>query len=129
MRNDWDSGNAYAKYVAEAHRRGLSIRSCKQKLESTALETNSSEICPTANTAAPSGIDPAVDRAYVAGIQSALQQRGFFSGAVDGRRGPVTITAICAYQKKAGLPIDGLADRQLLDHIKFSQPQVYASQP
>jgi len=80
-------------------------------------------------TISPSGVAPETFRAYVAGIQRALTERGFFSGQADGTPGNATTRAIRAYQEKAGLPVDGLASKSLLDHITFSQPPIRATAP
>ncbi len=89
-------------------------------------------LCPPAlaqETISPSGIAPETFRAYVAGIQRALAEHGFFSGTADGTPGAATTRAISAYQAKAGLPVDGLASKSLLDHITFSQPPIRATAP
>jgi len=88
--------------------------------------------CPPSmaqETVSPSGVAPETYRAYVAGIQRALAEHGFFSGAPDGAPGTTTTRAISAYQAKAGLPVDGLASKSLLDHITFSQPPIRAVAP
>lgn len=41
----------------------------------------------------------------VAGVQSALQERGYYSYAVDGQMGPLTRSAIARYQRDHRLPI------------------------
>ncbi|MBP2302328.1 peptidoglycan-binding domain-containing protein [Azospirillum picis] len=65
-------------------------------------------------------------QAYVTGTQEALNEHGFRAGSVDGRMGPQTRSAIRSYQKAAKLPVDGCVSQQLLDHLNFSQPKVYA---
>jgi peptidoglycan hydrolase-like protein with peptidoglycan-binding domain len=40
--------------------------------------------------------------------------------------GPRTAAAIRRYQRDAGLPVDGVASRELLDHLKFVLPKTYA---
>lgn len=50
--------------------------------------------------------------------QSLLKELGFFSGNVDGIRGPDTIAAIENYQEKHGLKTDGRVSRKLLDHLE-----------
>jgi len=46
-------------------------------------------------------------------IQQGLADQGFFLGAIDGRFGPKTASAIRAYQKSADLFIDGIPTPQL----------------
>jgi peptidoglycan hydrolase-like protein with peptidoglycan-binding domain len=75
---------------------------------------------------AQDGMAPGIYRAYVQGIQQALAEHGFDAGPADGRMGGKTERAIRAYQKKAGLPVDGKVSQSLLDHIKFTQPRIEA---
>ncbi|MBP2311130.1 peptidoglycan-binding domain-containing protein [Azospirillum soli] len=77
--------------------------------------------------ACPSDSMPSdMQRAYVEGIQAALAEHGFRPGKADGKMGPNTRSAIRAYQKAAKLPVDGCASKELLDHLNFAQPKVYA---
>ncbi|WP_193368382.1 peptidoglycan-binding domain-containing protein [Pelagibius marinus] len=64
--------------------------------------------------------------AYVRGVQKELLAHGYRPGPVDGVAGRQTRAAVRAYQRDAGLPVDGVADKRLLDHLKFAQPKVYA---
>ena len=50
-------------------------------------------------------------RDYVSALQADLQSAGFYDGAVDGVYGPITVTAVEALQRQAGLPVTGLLDR------------------
>lgn len=61
---------------------------------------------------------------YVLGIQQALAMHGYGPGRVDGVMGDDTRRAIRAYQRDAGLKVDGVATVQLLDHLNFAQPQI-----
>jgi len=71
------------------------------------------------------GMPPQMYTAYVTDAQEQLRQAGFNPGGVDGRIGPRTEAAIRAYQKKAGLPVDGCVSKELVDHMHFAQPKVY----
>lgn len=64
---------------------------------------------------------------YVLGIQQALAEHGYGPGRVDGVMGDDTRRAIRAYQRDAGLKVDGVATVQLLDHLNFAQPRVQAA--
>ncbi|MCP4329585.1 MAG: peptidoglycan-binding protein [Alphaproteobacteria bacterium] len=65
-------------------------------------------------------------RAYIIGIQEELAAHGYQPGPADGVMGSQTVAAIRAYQSDAGLPVTGVASKELLDHMKFVLPKVYA---
>lgn len=73
---------------------------------------------------------PLLGEVYVQAIRQKLADHGYRPGSDDGAllvgRMPA---AIKAYQRDAGLPIDGIATRELLDHLMFALPKVYATQP
>lgn len=60
------------------------------------------------------------------GVQKELLAHGYRAGPPDGVAGPRTRAAVRAYQADAGLTVDGRPTRQLLDHLKFALPKVYA---
>jgi peptidoglycan hydrolase-like protein with peptidoglycan-binding domain len=70
---------------------------------------------------------PELQPAYVEGIQRQLLELGFNPGRNDGQLGGRTDAAIRAYQRRAGLPVDGCASKELLDHMSFVQPRVTAT--
>jgi peptidoglycan hydrolase-like protein with peptidoglycan-binding domain len=53
-------------------------------------------------------------------IQTALKDKGYDPGPVDGRMGPQTRAALRAYQKKEGLPVTGKADAKTLAGLKVA---------
>ena len=69
---------------------------------------------------------PQMRRAYIIGIQEELEAHGYYVGQVDGVIGKRTKGAIRQYQRDAGLPVDAVATKELLDHLKFAAPKVYA---
>jgi len=71
-------------------------------------------------------LTPQMEQAYVVGIQKELRAHGYDAGPVDGALGPRTAAAIRRYQRDAGLPVDGVASKELLDHLKFVLPKTYA---
>ena len=73
-----------------------------------------------------SGMPGETYRAYVKGAQEELTRHGYDAGPPDGTLGSRTETAIRRYQRDAGLPVDGCASKELLDHLKFHLPKVYA---
>ena len=46
--------------------------------------------------------------AGIAALQVALHARGLYAGTIDGLSGPVTATAVKRFQRRAGLPADGI---------------------
>ena len=54
------------------------------------------------------------DDATVAAVQRRLARGGYYHGSIDGVIGSGTRTAIRAFERNNGLPIDGVIDRQLL---------------
>lgn len=58
--------------------------------------------------------------AEVEAIQTALQQRGFDPGKVDGQLGPATSKAVRAFQLSIGQTADGFASPDLLDLLGIS---------
>jgi peptidoglycan hydrolase-like protein with peptidoglycan-binding domain len=53
-------------------------------------------------------------------IQTALKEKGYDPGPVDGRMGPKTRSALRAYQKKEGLTATGNADAKTLASLKVT---------
>ena len=81
------------------------------------------------------GADTTTDRmlpsqatAYTLSIQTELAAHGYDPGPADGTLGPQTGRAIMEYQRDAGLPVDGLPSKELLDHLYFALPKVYKGQ-
>lgn len=64
-------------------------------------------------------LDVGLKRAYVVGIQQALEARGYRPGPADGVAGQRTRAAIRRYQSDAGLPVDGQPTPELLNRLKF----------
>ncbi|MEM9684143.1 MAG: lytic murein transglycosylase, partial [Pseudomonadota bacterium] len=62
--------------------------------------------------------DRPLSRAMVLEMQQLLSDRGFDAGTPDGVVGPMTRTAIRAFQKDAGLPPDGFPTSALLDKLR-----------
>jgi hypothetical protein len=54
------------------------------------------------------------DDATVAAVQRRLARGGYYHGSIDGVIGPGTRSAIRAFERNNGLPVDGVIDRQLL---------------
>jgi peptidoglycan hydrolase-like protein with peptidoglycan-binding domain len=67
------------------------------------------------------------DRLVVA-IQKELAALGYFEGSADGIAGEQTRQAVKAYQSKNGLAQTGRLDQKLLDHIRFNNELLTASE-
>jgi peptidoglycan hydrolase-like protein with peptidoglycan-binding domain len=65
--------------------------------------------------------------ALIAAVQSELAALGLFDGQSDGVAGYRTRRAIAEYQRRNGLPSNGKADQELLDHIRFTTKLISAS--
>lgn len=72
------------------------------------------------------GMPEQMRTATIRAIQETLNEKGFNVGPADGAMGPRTRGAIRDYQRKAGLPVDGVASKDVLDHMKFARPEVTA---
>ena len=51
-------------------------------------------------------------------LQARLARKGFYEGEVDGKIGPVSRSAIKAFQASAGLPQDGFASMEVLEVLR-----------
>lgn len=60
------------------------------------------------------------DDATVAAVQRRLAQGGYYHGSIDGVIGPGTRTAVRAFERNNGLPVDGVIDPQLLRTMGLS---------
>jgi membrane-bound lytic murein transglycosylase B len=61
---------------------------------------------------------PALTRADVLALQTALSERGFDSGTPDGMMGPATRDALRRYQRSVGVPADGFPTLELLQRLR-----------
>jgi peptidoglycan hydrolase-like protein with peptidoglycan-binding domain len=66
--------------------------------------------------------------ALIAAVQQELSAHGLFAGEADGLAGERTRAAIKAYQRRNGLAETGRADRQLLDHLRYTGKLLSASE-
>ena len=87
---------------------------------------SSSWIVPVQGSTSVDEMNPGMRNAYIVGIQEELAAHGYRAGPPDGVIGRKTTGAIRQYQRDAGLPVDGRATKELLDHLKFALPKVYA---
>jgi lytic murein transglycosylase len=60
---------------------------------------------------------PALPRAQLIELQTALNQRGFAAGKPDGMMGPATREGLRRYQRSLGLPADGYPTLDLLQRL------------
>lgn len=75
-------------------------------------------VLPKVNARAP--VAHAHSSALVTDVQRQLQQRGYYTAAIDGRAGPATRHAVRDFQAAAGLPVTGVVDARLLAEIKLA---------
>jgi peptidoglycan hydrolase-like protein with peptidoglycan-binding domain len=66
--------------------------------------------------------------ALIAAVQQELSAHGLFAGEADGLAGDRTRAAIKAYQRRNGIAETGRADRQLLDHLRYTGKLLSASE-
>ena len=69
---------------------------------------------------------PIMRAAYLKGIREELVAHGYDPGPDDNAFDDRFATAIQRYQLDAGLRPDGIASKELLDHLLFALPKVYA---
>jgi peptidoglycan hydrolase-like protein with peptidoglycan-binding domain len=62
--------------------------------------------------------------AYIRGIREELIDHGYDGGPEVDSVGPRLTRAVRRYQRDAGLPVDGVLSKELLDHLKFASPRV-----
>jgi murein DD-endopeptidase MepM/ murein hydrolase activator NlpD len=93
---------------------------CRLRLIALPLAVIALAVVPAATAGRDAGL---------AALQVALQSRGFYSGAIDGVKGPDTTAAILRFQRRAGLTPDGIpgtATRKALGrygrHVLGSRP-------
>lgn len=105
------------------------ISSCTRRLAMIALLSALVAVTAGPPAEADTRVDslpPELRRAYMIGIQEELLAHGYHVGPIDGLIGKRTKGAIRQYQRDAGLPVNGVATKELLDHLKFAIPKVYA---
>ena len=69
---------------------------------------------------------PDMRAAYLKSIRAELRAHGY-GAAASGNIGRKDLgDAIRRYQRDAGLTVDGMASKELLDHLMFALPKVYA---
>ena len=69
---------------------------------------------------------PVMRAAYLAGIREELVIHGYDPGPDDGAFGNRFSAAIRRYQSDAGLRPDAVASKELLEHLLFALPKIYA---
>lgn len=75
---------------------------------------------PGVQAAWPRDLQP-LTRSQTVALQTALNERGFDSGAADGLLGPATRGALRRWQRSAGLPADGYPTVELLQRLQQAQ--------
>ena len=60
---------------------------------------------------------PDLQRHVIVGAQNLLAQAGFYRSGIDGEYGPGTADAVRAFQRRAGLPVDGRLNMETLSAL------------
>jgi hypothetical protein len=96
------------------------MRACRPRFAAVLIVLAALVLAPSAASAGNAGI---------AALQVALHARGFYAGTIDGLRGPATTAALKRFQRRAGLPANGIltaATRRALGsygrHVLGSRP-------
>lgn len=108
-----------AEQVAEAQRLAAAV--AVAPASGTSTEAVAADGAATAETAPE---PPPLDPQGLVDLQWQLAVHGYDPGPADGSAGPRTTAAIRHYQADAGLAVDGLPSRALLDHLQFTVPAV-----
>jgi peptidoglycan hydrolase-like protein with peptidoglycan-binding domain len=79
----------------------------------------------------PMAVDPgpAESEALIREIQTVLARKGLYLGAIDGKFGALSRSAITAYEQAEGLPVTGEPSAALLDRMKTAAAAPPASPP
>ncbi len=75
------------------------MRTCRLRFAALPLVLAALVLAPAAAGSRDAGL---------AALQVALQSRGLYAGSIDGLKGPATAKAIKRFQRRAGLPTDGI---------------------
>jgi peptidoglycan hydrolase-like protein with peptidoglycan-binding domain len=77
------------------------MRACRSRSAAVLIVLAALVLAPSAAGSGNAGI---------AALQVALHSRGFYSGTIDGLKGPSTTFALMRFQRRAGLPADGIVN-------------------
>ena len=77
--------------------------------EATTTTSAATTVTTTAASTTTTTVAQQPASAYMSTIQSQLKALGYFEGAIDGIPGPLTEEALRAFQKDAGITVDGEA--------------------
>jgi peptidoglycan hydrolase-like protein with peptidoglycan-binding domain len=77
------------------------MRACRSRSPAVLIVLAALVLAPSAAGSGNAGI---------AAMQVALQARGFYPGTIDGLKGPGTTAALMGFQRRAGLPPNGIVD-------------------
>lgn len=91
---------------------------------SDTLETGSTDFLIVSEHVSPlSQLPDDLRKQYYRDVQSALKSLGYYSGDIDGITGPMTRSAISAFQTTQGIPATGEVTFQLFQSIRQSAHQ------
>jgi peptidoglycan hydrolase-like protein with peptidoglycan-binding domain len=99
---------------------GQSYSSGQSQSVQSPSSTTSSNISAQQSEQSGASSTQSHDPQSVRDVQQALKQKGFDVGAVDGRMGPETQSALREFQRSQGLPQSGNLDQQTLSALGVS---------
>src|SRR5690242_6450901 len=94
--------------------------SCRLRLIALPLAVVALTVAPAASAGRDAGL---------AALQVALHSRGLYSGAIDGLKGPATTVAVKRFQRRAGLPPDGIPGTRTRQALGRYGKHVLGSRP
>ena len=101
----------------------MALLSSIQAVEGTTVPktTTTTATAPTASYVTSTSLRSGTKSDEVKYLQQALATGGYYTGAIDGSFGPMTLAAVKAYQTKMGLTVDGIAGPQTLGSLNLTQ--------
>ncbi|HYE01169.1 MAG TPA: peptidoglycan-binding domain-containing protein [Alphaproteobacteria bacterium] len=120
-------------YVDPQTRQAIQRYQIDAQLQATGLADpellNHLNFAPRVTARASAPIPSAAPAPTIRNAQELLKAKGYLLSAVDGKNGPKTRAAVRNYERDAGLPVDGVVDAQLMQHLATGsvQPAGYAA--
>jgi peptidoglycan hydrolase-like protein with peptidoglycan-binding domain len=91
----------------------------RPKVFATEIESNNA---PAGYTRLLKLVNPYMSGADVLAVQTKLQELGYFKGSLGGNFGPITQSAVLAFQKASGLEVDGIVGTKTWNKLFDENP-------